>query len=355
MTAYRSLVYPLLSQIDAERSHRLTLRLLQYAQEAPAGKKLLAKIAGDFASQAVEVAGLTFPNFLGVAAGFDKDAEVAPGLAALGFGHIETGTLTPRPQKGNPQPRVFRLQADGALINRMGFPNCGVLEALPRLRAISRSPRNYILGVSLGKQKETALEDAAADYIAVMQAVFPYADYLAVNVSSPNTPGLRKLQKSGFLGDLLGELAVENRRLARQTGHPQPPLFLKIAPDMSSDDLDDLLFAALANGVAGIIATNTTTARDGLISRHRDETGGLSGRPLKIRAREWVREISQRVDGKVAVIGVGGVETIEDVQEMMRAGASLVQLYTALVFHGPGLPGRLLRQHAQVNNWLERI
>lgn len=355
MTAYSSFVYPILSQIDAERSHRLTLKLLQKAQQTTLGRKFLKTIAGNISSQPIKVAGLTFPNVLGVAAGFDKDIEVAPGLAALGFGHIETGTLTPRPQVGNPTPRIFRLPADGALINRMGFPNCGVLAALPRLRAISQSPRRYILGVSLGKQKETLLEDAAADYIYVMKAVYPFADYLAVNVSSPNTPGLRQLQSSGYLGRLLGNLSVENNRLARQTGRSPLPLFLKIAPDVTSEDLDDILFAALANQVAGIIAANTTISRDGLHSPRQEEVGGLSGRPLKFRARFLVKEICQRTQGKLAVVGVGGVETFEDVQAMLNAGASLVQMYTGLVYHGPGVVGRLLRAQTQAYNWQERI
>ena len=200
--------------MDAETVHDLTLRLLELAQNDMT-RPFLTKIAGHLPNQPVQLAGLTFPNVLGMAAGFDKDVRVAAGLGLLGFGHIEVGTLTPRPQEGNPRPRIFRLAADGAIINRMGFPNGGVVAAVPRLQKLAAQPREFVLGASLGKQKETPLADAATDYCEVMQAVFPYADYLAVNISSPNTPGLRELQGGDYLGKLLGTLVAENDALAQ--------------------------------------------------------------------------------------------------------------------------------------------
>ncbi len=290
----------------------------------------------------MQIGPLRFPNPLGMAAGFDKDARVVAGLAALGFGHVEVGTLTPRPQAGNPRPRIFRLPGDAALINRMGFPNGGVAAAVPRLRALA-GPRSYVLGVSLGKQKETPLEEAAADYVAVMRAVYPYADYLAVNISSPNTPGLRQLQGGRYLDALLAALVAENRELAARAGIAPRPLWVKIAPDLTSDELDEVLAALLAAGADGIIATNTTLARDGLRDTRRAEAGGLSGRPLRQRSTELIAAIYQRMDGALPIIGVGGVASADDAREKLDAGAAVVQLYSSLIYGGPALPGRILR------------
>ena len=233
----------------------------------------LRSIAGKLPQKPITVAGLTFPNELGIAAGFDKDVRATAGLALLGFGHIEVGTLTPPPPKGNPRPRIFRLTKDGALINRMGFPNGGLLAAVPRLHALNQRPRDFVLGVSLGKQKDTPLADAAADYCEVMSHVYEYADYLAINISSPNTPGLRELRTRGYLGNLLGKVQSESQKLARQKGKGHRPLFLKIAPDITDEDLEDILFAAQANGVNGIIATNTTISRDNLPSKQQKKKG----------------------------------------------------------------------------------
>jgi dihydroorotate dehydrogenase len=289
----------------------------------------------------VQVGALHFPNPVGMAAGFDKDARVVTGLAELGFGHIEVGTLTPRPQAGNPRPRIFRLPGDAALINRMGFPNGGVAAAVTRLQALAERPRDYVLGVSLGKQKPTPLEEAAADYVAVMRAVYAYADYLAVNISSPNTPGLRELQGGRYLEQLLGALVGENRALAAG-GRPKP-LWVKIAPDLAWADLDEILAALTAAEVDGIIATNTTLSREGLTGAARNETGGLSGRPLRRRSTEIIAYIHRQTGGRLPIIGVGGVATAADVREKLDAGAAVVQLYTSLIYGGPGLPGRILR------------
>ncbi|MFK7803178.1 MAG: quinone-dependent dihydroorotate dehydrogenase [Anaerolineae bacterium] len=343
MSAYARLVYPLISLLDAELSHNMAVGMLQNIQDTGSGQALLAYAAGNVASSPKVVAGLKFPNTLGIAAGFDKDVRVASALAHLGFGHIEVGTLTPRPQVGNPKPRIFRYKTEGALINRMGFPNCGVRAALPRLRELSESPRDWILGVSLGKQKETPLKDAAEDYLEVMQHVYLYSDYLAANISSPNTPGLRELQSKNYVSDLLDQLRSESLRLARQKGIPERPIFVKIAPDIDQDGLAQIVEAAVETGIAGIIATNTTRARTNLPDSAKDQEGGMSGAPMHERSVEIVKQTSRLADGRLAIIGVGGVSSAQDVKNMLRAGASVVQMYTGFVYEGPGIAGRILR------------
>jgi dihydroorotate dehydrogenase len=343
MSIYRRLIFPTLRHIDAEWMHDQTVILLALAQHHAPGRFLLRALAGKIPSQPIELFGLTFPNVLGMAAGFDKDVRITAGLFQLGFGHVEVGTLTPRPQTGNPRPRVFRLPQDGALINQMGFPNEGVAAAVPRLRRLARVKGSGIVGVSLGKQKETPLGAAVDDYVTVMRAVYPYADYLAVNVSSPNTPGLRELQGGRYLEQLLLVLAAENAALAH-THHLGPrPLLLKIAPDLTHAELEEIVSVAQETAVAGVIATNTTLSRDGLSHSNRERAGGLSGRPLAARSTAVVAAIQRLSGGKLPVIGVGGVFTAGDVRAKLEAGARLVQLYTALVYEGPGLPGRLLR------------
>ncbi|MCI0398317.1 MAG: quinone-dependent dihydroorotate dehydrogenase [Chloroflexi bacterium] len=341
MTLYKRIIFPLLRRLDAEQVHERTLAALELAQYTSFGHFLLRRLAGPIPRQPVHLFGLTFPNVLGVAAGFDKDARVAAGLALLGFGHVEAGTLTPQPQPGNPRPRLFRLPEDGALLNRMGFPNEGVAAAAPRLAKLAQAGRTFVLGISLGKQKETPLAEAADDYLAVMRAVYPYADYLAINVSSPNTPGLRELQGGAYLDQLLADLAAENQALA-ETMAPRP-LLLKIAPDLSWPELDDILAAAERRQISGIVATNTTTGRAGLRSPLREETGGLSGRPLATRSNEVIAYIHRQTRGRLPIIGVGGVFTAADAQARLDAGAALVQVYTGLVYEGPGMAGRILR------------
>jgi dihydroorotate dehydrogenase len=343
MSLYYRVAYPLLSHIDAETAHDSMLFALALAQRSRPGRWLLRTIAGRLPQRPVQLAGLTFPNVLGVAAGFDKDARITAGLAALGFGHVEVGTLTPRPQTGNERPRIFRLPADHALINRMGFPNDGVEAAVARLRWTMEAKHHFVLGVSLGKQRETPLEEAAGDYAAIMREVYSYADYLAVNISSPNTPGLRALQGSDYLRNLLAVLVAESTSLAVQHRLPRRPLLVKIAPDLAWPEVDEILAAVTASGVDGLIATNTTTRRDGVSSPAQVESGGLSGRPLRERSNEIIAYVSRQTGGRCAIIGVGGVFDAADVQVKLDAGASLVQLYTALVYEGPGLPGRILR------------
>lgn len=339
---YQQVIFPLLSRLDAESVHQQTLALLAWAQTGWR-RPLLQKIAGELPQQPINLFGLTFPNILGMAAGFDKDARVVNGLADLGFGHIEVGTLTPRPQPGNPLPRIFRLKVDKALINRMGFPNGGVQAALPRLKALAEQPRQFVLGVSIGKQKETPLAEAENDYLMVLRSVFKYADYLAVNISSPNTPGLRNLQGGNYIGYLLRTLTAENEKLASRYEEEPRPLLVKIAPDLSWPELDEILTAALAANIDGLIATNTTMSREGLEDKNKDETGGLSGRPLTARSTEIIAYIHKETNGRLPIIGVGGIFTADDIRAKLDAGAALVQLYTALVYEGPRLPGNLLR------------
>lgn len=345
---YRGVVWPLLARSEPEAIHQRTLGWLERVQGLAPGRAFLRWLAGPLPALPVEVGGIAFPNPLGVAAGFDKDARVARGLAALGFGHVEVGTLTPLPQQGNPRPRIFRLPRERALINRMGFPNGGAQAALPRLRALS--DRRFVLGVSLGKGRETPLERAAGDYLQVMEAVYPHADYLAVNVSSPNTPGLRRLQGAEYLSELLSELMGAAERLAAEHGVPPRPLWVKIAPDLGSEELAAILEAVEASRVPGVIATNTTVSRQGLEEPENPlagEAGGLSGRPLEKRATAMVEEVAERTGGRLPVIGVGGVEDAASARRKLEAGASLVQLYTGLVYQGPGLAGEILRGLAQ--------
>ena len=308
------------------------------------GRSFLDRIAGDLPSSKKTVAGLSFPNALGVAAGFDKDVRVASGLAHLGFGHVEVGTLTPRPQDGNPKPRIFRYKRQGALINRMGFPNCGVRAALPRLRTLAETPREWVLGVSLGKQKETPLAEAADDYLEVMQLVYENSDYLAVNISSPNTPGLRELQKGNYITNLLNQLKLESIRIAQEKGVKERPIFVKIAPDIDQEGLLEVIDAAISQDIDGIIATNTTRGREHLPAKAAGQEGGMSGSPLFEKSLKVVEEISMMTNGNIAIIGVGGVRTADDAKRMLAAGASLVQMYTGMVYEGPGVAGRILRQ-----------
>ncbi len=304
---YQRVLFPILSRVDPEVAHDRTLSALALANRWSAGRALLRRVAGNAAQDGVEVFGLRFANILGVAAGFDKDVTAAPGLALLGFGHIETGTITPRPQTGNPKPRIFRLTQDEALINRMGFPNIGATAAAERLRKLAEVGHPYVLGVSIGKQKETALVDAVRDYVTVLHATYQYADYLAVNVSSPNTPELRKLQGSRYLADLLQALISEGRSLAEKHDVPRRPLLVKIAPDLTWAELDQILQIALDQGIDGIIATNTTISREGLQDANRSESGGLSGVPLRSKSTQIIRAIAEHTNGALPIVGAGGV------------------------------------------------
>jgi dihydroorotate dehydrogenase len=341
---YQRFLFPFLKHTDAEMAHDRTISALAQTQNHTFGRSILQRIAGSIPSQPVNLFGLTFPNCLGVAAGFDKEVRVISGLALLGFGHIEAGTITPQPQSGNERPRIFRLPEDEALINRMGFPSSGMSEARQRLKALSKTKRNHIIGVSLGKQKATPLSQAVDDYIRVLQTVFPFTDYLAVNISSPNTPELRELQGEKYLGDLLSALTAENKLQASKLHIKPRPLLVKIAPDLSDAELSSILQVTLDNEIDGIIATNTTIGRTGLKSRQGDQAGGLSGKPLAARSLKVISAIDRETNGQLPIIGVGGIFTADDVRARLDAGASLVQIYTALVYKGPGIAGHILRE-----------
>jgi dihydroorotate dehydrogenase len=304
---------------------------------------LAAQVAGPASNPALErhVFGLRFPNPIGLAAGFDKNARAVPALAALGFGFVEVGTITRHPQAGNPRPRLFRLPEDGALINRMGFNNDGAEAVAARL---ARLPALAVpLGISLGKSKTTPLEEAEADYLASLDTLYPYGDYFAVNVSSPNTPGLRDLQQHDRLERLLAALTARLRERAAAEGRPQPrPLLVKLAPDLDDAALEDVAAVSLARGVDGLIATNTTLARDGL-THAVDEPGGLSGRPLLARALAVVRRLRTLAGDRLPIIGCGGLTTPDDARRFLDAGATLLQVYTAFIYEGPMLPRQLAR------------
>jgi dihydroorotate dehydrogenase len=330
------LLRPLAFALDAERAHRLTVRALRLL---PAGLP-----ARDDPVLGIDVAGLRFPNPVGLAAGFDKDAEVFAQMLGFGFGFVEVGTLTPLPQAGNPRPRLFRLVEDRAVINRMGFNNGGQRAALTRLRG---RERRGLVGVNVGANKDSAGGGAAiADYVAGVTAMMGDADYLTVNISSPNTPGLRALQEPGALKDLL-QAVMQARGAGPSRADPsgvtrsKPPIFLKVAPDLETADVDAVVRTAMDQRVDALIVGNTTVSRPRLRSRHRGEAGGLSGEPLKGLALERLRDFRRAAGGALPLIAAGGIENGVDAFDRIRAGASLVQLYSALVYDGPGLAERI--------------
>jgi dihydroorotate dehydrogenase len=351
-----SLVRPLLFKLDPETAHQLTLQLIHLGNYQPL--KFILRAIYATPEKPVQAFGLYFRNPVGLAAGYDKDGFAWRGLAALGFGHIELGTVTPLPQPGNPKPRVFRLVEDAAVINRMGFPGRGAGFLAEKLRGSpgSSTGRNspgtstgkrrkrggVIVGVNLGKNKDTPLENAAVDYIRLMRQFAPLADYLAINVSSPNTTGLRRLQGRELLEGLLGALAKERQEFAA-AGEGSVPILVKLAPDLSEQELDDALEVIVRTGMDGVIATNTTLGREGLRSKHAQETGGLSGEPLRLRSEAVLRSVVKKLDGRLPVVSVGGIMRPEHAQARLDAGAALVQVYTGLVYAGPGLVRQIVQ------------
>ncbi|MGZ3199892.1 MAG: quinone-dependent dihydroorotate dehydrogenase [Croceibacterium sp.] len=316
------LLRPALFMLDAERAHGLALAALKFrGPGAPPTPGLLA----------IDVAGLAFPNPLGMAAGFDKDGEVPDALLGLGFGFAEVGSITPLPQPGNPRPRLFRLEEDLAVINRMGFNNHGAEAAAARLAARERQD---IVGINLGANKDSP--DRIADYVTMTRIMAPLASYLAVNISSPNTPGLRALQDEGALTGLL-EAVLEER------GAEGPPVFLKVAPDLEPADIDAIARIAMDKKLGALIVSNTTISRPPLKSRHAGEAGGLSGEPLRPLALQRLRDFRKATGGALPLVGVGGIASAEDAWARIRAGASLVQLYSAMVYEGPGIARRIVR------------
>ena len=331
-----ALARPAIFALDPETGHKLAIKALK---SVPSGAHRPGNTSDS--KLAVEVAGLKFPNPVGVAAGFDKDAEVPDALLSLGFGFTEVGSITPRPQAGNPRPRLFRLSEDQAVINRMGFNNAGADAALSRLKA--RKARGGIVGINIGANKDS--EDRIADYAQMARVMTPYASYLAVNVSSPNTPGLRALQDEGALSALIdGVIAAR----AEAAGDHLPPIFLKVAPDLEPADIDAISRIAIDKQLGALIVSNTTISREGLTSRHAGEVGGLSGQPLRALALERLRDFRKATGGEIALIGVGGIATAEHAWERIKAGASLIQLYSAMVYHGPTLGEEIAKGLAQI-------
>ena len=335
---YRSLVRRLLFSLPPETAHDLALHSLSLLRPKFIND-FVARRYGSEGSTPINRFGISFPNPVGLAAGFDKDGVALRALAALGFGFIEAGTVTRHAQPGNPRPRLFRLPQDKALINRAGFNNSGAAAFVKR---VERDRPNCVLGASIGKSKITPLEQATEDYLASFETVYGVADYVAVNVSSPNTPQLRELQQSEQLSALLGALQERNRALQQKHQRPRPmPVLVKLSPDLTTEDLETIVDVVVQLQIDGIIATNTTIARDHLLTdRARVAAlgdGGLSGAPLRMKSTRMVADLYRLTKGQLPIIGVGGIFTAEDAWEKIAAGASLVQLYTGLIYQGPGI------------------
>ncbi|MCL5946662.1 MAG: quinone-dependent dihydroorotate dehydrogenase [Chloroflexi bacterium] len=336
---YRYLLYPLLAKMDPEAVHHSALSGLEKmgcSARALAAVRRWYGVRSPFLERTVF--GVHFANPLGLAAGFDKNGRAVAALAALGFGHIEVGTVTPKPQDGNPKPRLFRLQREGALINRLGFPNDGMERVAARLSR--KQSRDYVLGVNIGPNKASiATGQVIPDYLACLDCFAPVADYVTINISSPNTPGLRELQGGASLDALLAAIFrhVANWRLA-------VPVLVKIAPDLATREIEEAVGILLSYPVAGIVATNTTVSRPlDWRDRYRQEQGGLSGRPLREHSTGVIRRLAVLTEGRLPIIGVGGIFAAEDAEEKLRAGASLLQLYTGFVYQGPATPREILR------------
>ncbi|HXQ73645.1 MAG TPA: quinone-dependent dihydroorotate dehydrogenase [Pyrinomonadaceae bacterium] len=346
---YRSLVRRLLFSLPPETAHELALHSLSLLRPKFINDVIARRYAAK-RSTPIQRFGISFPNAVGLAAGFDKDGVALPALAALGFGFIEAGTVTFHAQPGNPRPRLFRLPEDKALINRAGFNNSGAAAFVKR---VEHERLGCVLGVSIGKSKITPLEQATEDYLASFETVYDVADYIAVNVSSPNTPQLRQLQQSEQLFALLSALQERNRALQQARRHPRPmPLLVKLSPDLTSEDLEMIVDVAVRLQIDGLIATNTTITRDRLITdRARIAAlgeGGLSGAPLRAKSTQMVEQLYRLTKGKIPIVGVGGIFTAEDAWEKISAGASLVQLYTGFIYRGPGIA-------REINEGLEQI
>lgn len=354
---------PYIFRLESERAHALTLAALRLAGNFTPTRWFLSQIY-KAPEKPVELFGLRFKNPVGIAAGYDKNATAIRGLSALGFGHVEIGTVTPRPQPGNPYPRVFRLVEDEAVINRLGFPSRGSefvqMQLNPYLRAsmiekyFGFVPPNkkmmkrmidkgdLILGINIGKNKETPNEEAALDYVSLVDNFSAYADYLTINISSPNTAGLRDLQEKNALEKLLKHIH-DQRAISEKYHEKRLPLLVKLSPDLSDAELDDAIEVILSTKMDGIIVTNTTLSRDGLRSQLQRESGGLSGKPLTAKSEAVLYQTLKRVNGKVPVVSVGGIMNPEDAKRRLDMGAALIQMYTGLVYRGPWLVKEILK------------
>ena len=326
---YKAIIRPILFWFDPEKVHHFTFSLIRTLSKLPGFKSLFKKMyLVEDKKLERELFGLTFKNPVGLAAGFDKDAKLFNELSNFGFGFIEIGTLTPKPQDGNPKKRLFRLKEDSAIINRMGFNNGGVEDAVERLK----NNKGVLIGGNIGKNKVTPNDDAVKDYEICFNALFDYVDYFVVNVSSPNTPNLRALQDKEPLTELLKALQVLNFQKTNSK-----PILLKIAPDLTNEQLDDIIDIVKTTKIDGVIATNTTISREGLQSKNKSEIGGMSGKPLKSRSTEVIKYLSEKSNKAFPIIGVGGIHSAEDALEKIEAGADLVQLYTGFIYEGPKL------------------
>ena len=335
-----SLIRPLLFQLDGERAHDLTLKSLRLADKTGA----LACLPQPPQCRARIVMGLTFPNPVGLAAGLDKNAAYVDGLARLGFGFIEVGTVTPRPQPGNPRPRLFRVPQAAGIINRFGFNNLGVDNLVENVKASKFYRDGGVLGINIGKNFDTPNERAADDYLACLCKVYDYASYVTVNISSPNTKNLRQLQEKDALSALLASLKREQMRLAEQHGR-YVPIALKIAPDLEAEQVEEIAGLLIEHGFDGVIATNTTLARDAVAELpNGNEAGGLSGAPVRDKSTAVIRQLAARLQGRIPIIGVGGIMSGGDAAEKIAAGASLVQVYSGLIYRGPGLVREACRE-----------
>jgi len=327
---YYPFVRKALFQFDPERAHELTFQQLRRITGTP----LEALVRQRVPAKPVQCMGLTFKNPLGLAAGLDKNGECIDALGAMGFGSIEIGTVTPRPQPGNDKPRIFRLVEAEGLINRMGFNNLGVDNLVENVK---KAHFDGVLGINIGKNKDTPVEQGKDDYLICMEKIYPYAGYIAINISSPNTPGLRTLQYGEALDDLLSAIKIKQNDLQARH-HKYVPVAVKIAPDLSEEELIQVADSLVRHNIDGVIATNTTLDR-ALVQgmKHCDETGGLSGRPLQLKSTQIIRRLSQELSGRLPIIGVGGIDSVIAAREKMEAGASLVQIYSGFIFKGPPL------------------
>lgn len=350
---YERVIRPLLFRVDPEKAHDIGVTALDYLGRIRFLCRLMESFNQVAGERPIELMGLEFPNAVGLAAGMDKNGRFWRAAAALGFGHVEIGTVTWHRQPGNERPRLFRYPDAGAIINRMGFNNDGAEEMAKRLKASQCKPGGGTpVGVNIGKSKITSLDHAVEDYVKSFQTLAEFADYVAINVSSPNTPDLRKLQSAEHLDVLLDELAKVNRSRARKLGEKEKPLVLKIAPDLSFAEIEGILQRIESYGIAGIIATNTTIERPGRFSNVK-ESGGLSGRPLHRRSLEVVNYISRSTGGRLPIIGVGGIDSPETAGAMVDAGAHLVQLYSGMIYRGPFIPKQLAKALApRQKDWI---
>jgi len=349
---YKSLLRPLLFKLDAEHAHNIACKILSVTEHSNLSRKFI-QLCSSSSSSGLNLFGLNFRNQIGLAAGMDKNGQFPKSFSALGFGHVEIGTVTPKPQTGNPMPRLFRYPSYNAIINRMGFNNDGVEEIVKRIKNIyPKEKRLSPLGINIGKGKDTSIKNAIDDYIFCLNKSFNQADYITVNISSPNTPNLRELHKSSLISPLLKSLSLENKACAKRNNSEPIPLLLKISPDENFKTLEFIISRAVENEFSGVIATNTSVNRFQNKDLELFESGGLSGKPIEKRSNEIIRFIAKLTDFKFPIIGVGGISSVNSVVEKLDAGAVLLQLYTSLIYQGPFQPSNLIKGMARrTNKW----